>query len=260
MNKHFSWQSAVIAAPLDATTKLVLLIVGSYMNQHGKGAFPSYKLIAEGASVHRSTAIRAVEKAVESGWLVKKARANGEGQTSNAYSIGWPKGGSTERPPEAEKVVAQNDHLVAQDDQGGSTERLGIVAQGDPNTPVLTPQLTPHKKKGAPKPSAPSFDAATIELPDWLDRQDWVDWVQDRKDRRKPVTEKAAPLQIRKLSRYRDEGHDPKSVIENSIEGGYQGLFPPAQKRAPSTLSGATRHGNFQQQNYRAGVGADGSF
>lgn len=236
MRNHFTWQAAVITAPLDATTKLVLLVVGSYMNQHGRGAFPSYKLISEGASIHRSTAIRAIDKAVEAGWLVKKARANGDGQTSNAYSIGWPKGSSAERPPEAPKVVAQDDHLVAQDDQGSRTERPGVVAQDDPNTPVLTPQLTPHKKKGARKPSAPSFDASTVELPCWLDRQDWLDWVQDRKDRKKPITEKAAPLQIKKLGKYRSEGYDPKSVIENSIEGGYQGLFPSrdSQQRKPS--------------------------
>lgn len=260
MNKHFSWQSGVIAADLDATTKLALLIVGSYMNQHGNGAFPSYKLIAEGASIHRSTAIRAIEKAVESGWLVKKTRANGQGQTSNAYSIGWPKGSSAELPPNMKEVVAQDDHLVAADDQGSGTKRPGVVAQSDPNTPVLTPQLTPQRKEGTRKPSAPRFDAANIDLPDWLNRSDWTDWVEDRNERKKPLTAKAAGLQIKKLDKYRAEGHSPKDVIENSIEGGYQGLFPSTRKTTPTAATGATRHGNFAKQDYRAGVGADGSF
>lgn len=53
--------------------------------------------------------------------------------------------------------------------------------------------------------------------------------MADRKDRRKPITQRAAEAQIKALDGYRTEGHAPAAVIANSIAAGYQGLFPPKQ-------------------------------
>lgn len=84
-----------------------------------------------------------------------------------------------------------------------------------------------------PRKRGNAFDASSIDLPDWLDREDWQSWVADRKARKKPVTEEGAKRQIQQLAGYRGEGHQPGAVIANSIAGGYQGLFPPrAQARA----------------------------
>ncbi|MBH1477091.1 helix-turn-helix domain-containing protein [Stenotrophomonas maltophilia] len=128
MSVQFSWQSAVTKSELDGTTKLVLLVIGTYMNQHGDGAFPSYRTIAAGASLNRATVIRHVETAVSQGWLKKKSRiriAGASGRVeadSNTYQIAFP--------------------VVAQDDHPSRAGQPGVVAQGDPNTPPLTPQGT----------------------------------------------------------------------------------------------------------------------
>ncbi|WP_202109728.1 hypothetical protein [Bordetella sp. 02P26C-1] len=91
------------------------------------------------------------------------------------------------------------------------------------NTP-----LTPRKRGSA-------FDASTIDLPDWLDQEDWQCWVSERRARKKPITEEGARRQLQQLAQYRTEGHRPADVIANSIAGGYQGLFPPrTQPRARS--------------------------
>lgn len=143
MSVQFSWQSAVTKSELEGTTKLVLLVIGTYMNQHGDGAFPSYRTIAAGASLNRATVIRHVETAVSQGWLKKKSRIRFAGASgrleadSNTYQIAFPvvaqddQGGRTEQLP----LVAQNDHP-------SRTGRPGVVAQGDPNTPSLPPQGT----------------------------------------------------------------------------------------------------------------------
>ncbi|EFF76079.1 GIY-YIG nuclease family protein [Achromobacter piechaudii] len=110
-----------------------------------------------------------------------------------------------------------------------------------------------------PRRRGNAFDASSIDLPDWLDREDWQGWVADRKARKKPVTQEAAKLQLKQLAELRAEGHQPSAVIANSIASGYQGLFPPrTQTRTKS--NGATAHGNFSQQDYHAGVAADGTF
>lgn len=143
MSVQFSWQSAVTKSELEGTTKLVLLVIGTYMNQHGDGAFPSYRTIAAGASLNRATVIRHVETAVSQGWLKKKSRIRFAGASgrleadSNTYQIAFPvvaqddQGSRTERPP----LVAENDHP-------SRTGRPGVVAQDDPNTPSLPPQGT----------------------------------------------------------------------------------------------------------------------
>lgn len=91
-------------------------------------------------------------------------------------------------------------------------------------------QKQQQKQKAARKRAARGFDASTISLPPWLPLESWQAWVADRKERRKPVTERAATGQLAKLQEYRNEGHDPASVIANSIAGGYQGLFPERQR------------------------------
>lgn len=81
------------------------------------------------------------------------------------------------------------------------------------------------------------FDAAGIELPEWLDRELWQRWCLDRKGRGKVVTEDGARLQVRKLDEYRNAGHPPRAVIEHAIASGHQGLYPP-----PAVNGSVTQH------------------
>jgi hypothetical protein len=57
---------------------------------------------------------------------------------------------------------------------------------------------------------ASGFDASLIEPPEWLPRESWLAWVADRKERRKPITQRAAEAQIKALDGYRSEAtHRP---------------------------------------------------
>lgn len=88
------------------------------------------------------------------------------------------------------------------------------------------PSLNRQESSKDARKRATAFDATSIALPDWLPRETWVSWVQDRLDRRKPITKRAADKQLRSLGKYREQGHDPEDVISHSIENGYQGLYP----------------------------------
>jgi hypothetical protein len=102
----------------------------------------------------------------------------------------------------------------------------GSEANQEPGTKNQEPKEHTSRKRGT------GFDASVIELPDWLDREDWVSWIADRKARKKPVTQEGARRQLQQLAAYLAAGHQPGAVIANSIAGGYQGLFPP---RTPAT-------------------------
>ena len=119
--------------------------------------------------------------------------------------------------------------VQAPDKPDECTEVAGLI----PDSLLLIP------KEGARKRARP-VDISAIELPSWLDRDDWALWVEDRKARRKPITELAAAMQIAKLDEYRQQGHGPRSVIAHSVAGGYQGLFPPSKPMGQQPVSATT--------------------
>lgn len=145
MSKHFSWQSAVLESDCESTTKYVLLVVGTYMNQHGSGAFPSYNTIADSASLGRSTVIKHIDIASTKGWIRKIVRPKGnQDNETNLYEISFP----LPSPVGGLGVVHQEYHLVHTVDYPGPSGGPPLVHVVDPNTPSLTPQVSPQINKG----------------------------------------------------------------------------------------------------------------
>lgn len=67
--------------------------------------------------------------------------------------------------------------------------------------------------------------SSTFTLPEWVDAKAWAGFVAMRKTIKKPLTEHALPLAIKKLEKLRSLGHDPKAVLEQSTFHSWQGLF-----------------------------------
>ena len=65
--------------------------------------------------------------------------------------------------------------------------------------------------------------------PDWIDPEAWKRFEKHRKAIRKPMTDDARNLAVRKLDEYRQDGHEPTTVIDNTILNGWTGLFPPKE-------------------------------
>lgn len=112
---------------------------------------------------------------------------------------------------------------VGSDGSGENPAETGSQANQEPGTKNQDLKET----FPGPRTRSSGFDASTIDLPDWLDRDEWCSWVAERKARRKPVTQEAARRQLQQLAAYLAQGHQPGAVIANSIAGGYQGLYPP---------------------------------
>ena len=67
-----------------------------------------------------------------------------------------------------------------------------------------------------------------IELPNWIEREVWDAFEDMRKKMRKPLTDYARKLAVKKLLALyvEDNRNVPNDVLEQSIMCGYQGLWP----------------------------------
>lgn len=105
-------------------------------------------------------------------------------------------------------------------------------------TLVVVPPTSTEKK--------PKFDPATMK-PSNVSTEVWNDWIQARKQIKKPLTESQCRSQAKDLA-----GHcNPDQVVKNSISSGWQGLFP------DKVTNTASRHNGFSTTDYLAGVELD---
>lgn len=63
------------------------------------------------------------------------------------------------------------------------------------------------------------------ELPEFLPKEKWTEFLQHRIDQKSVMSENAQRLGIGVLKKLRDAGHDPVEVINQSILNGWKGLF-----------------------------------
>jgi len=63
-------------------------------------------------------------------------------------------------------------------------------------------------------------------LQDSIDRDTLQSFVDMRSDGKKPLTQRALDMLIKKLSRLEAQGHCPNLLLEKSIIGSYQDVYP----------------------------------
>lgn len=105
-------------------------------------------------------------------------------------------------------------------------ETLQKQASGVTVTAPDTEQIQKHKKNQ--KKTAVAFT-----LPEWVPIVLWNAWVEHRRKMRKPLTEMAMSLAVKKLDRFRSQGYTPELILEAAVEGGWQGLFLPRNTGLP---------------------------
>lgn len=89
-----------------------------------------------------------------------------------------------------------------------------------------------HHKTGLKKISA---DIKKQELPKNVDRDLWIQFVEMRQGLKKPLTESAAHLLIKKLESF---GEYANQSLENSIIASYQSVYPPQETKFKTSTTG----------------------
>ncbi len=200
-----------------ATQKVVLYELAGHHNHKTKKCFPSTKTIADESGLTPPTVKSALIALEIQGFfdvqkrkgMVSRYSLKLEIQVNPVDRLLFSTGKATLPPP-----VKPVDHT------GKATFTTGKTT---------LPETKKETKKEAKKINNKTH------LPDWLPINEWHGFVEMRKKKRCPMTERAEQLAIEKLRELKTEGHDPGAVLNQSTFSSWTGLFPLSSRSDANT-------------------------
>ena len=193
---------------LSSTQKLVLLSLADWANDEGL-CWPSIERLA----IKTSMAGRSVQRIIrdlESMGFVKRDEVLGKG---NRYWISIP---LTECHP---------CHSVTPP----LTECHPTPDTVSPNTPITHQSNTKYIIEGYPV---------------WLPIEAWKGWVEMRKQRKRPLTDRAKARALNKLEALHLAGHDINELLDRSTINGWLDIYEPKETKRAGNSQQATEPTN----------------
>ena len=146
------------------------------------------------------------------------------------------------RDREARRVNEQR----REDDEHTDVVRTHYAAE---NSRIPTTNQEPRTIKPNPKGKVKSKAAApprpvvaASPLPAWLPPDAWSAFLDARIAMRAKPTERAKALLLATLNKLREQGHDPRAVLEQSVARSWRGLFPVHDAGASRNGAGKATH------------------
>tara|TARA_B100000508_G_scaffold121970_1_gene103882 strand:- start:1493 stop:2290 length:798 start_codon:yes stop_codon:yes gene_type:complete len=147
-------------------------------------------------------------------------------------------------------VNAKNSQIRLKQKQSNPTSKTSNQTLQQSNPTNATVKSDPHNKKDNKTKDninkKSKFFAEKIELPNFLPRTLWCEFVQHRKDIKKPLTELATSKLINQLASDHHKGLDIEEAINQSIASRWAGVFPKPQREQRN----APTPENFSRTNY----------
>ena len=179
-----------------SSVKFTLVALCECANYQTGKIFPSIKHLCQITGQDRKTVISNIGKLVSEGWLCETGERVGKtGQI---------------------KVYQANIGTVPKTEQ--SQERNGSAF------PVKE-----SRKRDTEPSMEPSRNIDRVALPDWLPMDAWNGWVEMRKQRKRPLTDRATNRAINKLDAIRAKGHDIAELLDRSTINGWLDIYEPKE-------------------------------
>ena len=207
MNRH-DWIDDVMNSTLAPSARHVAHVLYRYMDERCQ-CFPGVAKLVEKTGLNRKTVMRVIREIEQAGFLSVNRKKGGRNEYTGTRQTS-PMGGTSTAEGTSPMGGTRPVPLMGPDQSHGR----------DYNKPLNQPSNKPKRKKRKQE----------VEIPDWLPSEKWASFVAHRKAIRKPLTEDATRLIVKKLSRFRDAGHNPVAVLETTIENGWTGVFEPKEK------------------------------
>jgi hypothetical protein len=165
---------------------------------------------------------RVIEKGCITGWDKRQVVKEDSGN-----SLG------TAKTP-AERKAAQRERerqAMLQPQNSGESHNVTVMSRRvttdtdtDTDKELQDPPFNPPGEKSGKK----GFDPLAVNLPAWLSPELWREWVEYRRQLKKPIkTQQGVTGMLKKLEEFRGKGHEPEAVIRETMANEWQGLFEP---------------------------------
>lgn len=233
-----------------SSAKFVLVAMANHADQDMR-CWPSTAHLASQTSQDRKTVIANIARLRELGYLEDTGERRGHTKSVVVFRLCTPKNGTaSERQNNAESAASDTENGTAKHDQN----RDSLAGEAVPFFPTsstvfphklsqISPQAVPKTGHGTIKNhQEPSRNHKTYarELPDWLPLEAWTGYLEMRKAKKKPPTDRALDLLLVDLGKFRAEGHDVGAILDASTVNGWTGVYAPkpqSQQAKPGYLS-----------------------
>ncbi|HAU5559933.1 helix-turn-helix domain-containing protein [Proteus mirabilis] len=264
----YVWDACAVSG-VKGTKLMIMVRLADYSSDEGV-AYPSVETISRQIGAGISTIRNACNELERDGWLVKKQRRNGNRNASNLYFLNVDKLEKIALEENAklrkQREKLSNFHRPDSDRSDSDRTENSKNVCFDPPESGVQGGFHPPESGGDPqvnskhdpqvnskhdpqellegKKSKNKFDPK-LAKPSNVSDEVWQDWINFRKEIKKPLTETMCKQQAKKLSLCTDAN----AVICNSIANGWQGLFP---ERSVVQTQKVNSHTGFSEKDYQS--------
>ena len=211
----------------DSTAKLTLMALADFSDDEGY-CYPSYEVLAKKISKSKRTAIRAVEKLAELGFLQKEKRELKDGTSSaNLYKILSEKDRVTQTHP---RVTNEKERVTSMTPPSDTYDTPRVTSM----TPCSDKGVTPINRttnrtvsRTIKEPSINPLPPKGISLPDFIDPNLWQKYLAYKKERREKLSTEGIEMKFSEWTKWASEGIDVNACIREAMANEWQGVFKP---------------------------------
>lgn len=182
----------------------VLVLIAAHVGKDGT-CFPSQGKIAAALGVSRQAVIRHINKLEQNGYIKRESRTRDNGSaTTCLYRVLYALPCNTDITPAV-------------------TPTLQPLSHPDVTPPVTSGSYTHNKPIN--KPNEYRGKSSKFSLPDWINLDDWNGFEELRRTKKKPLTDRARVMHVKKLQELQAQGYDPAAVIQQSIMKAWDSFY-----------------------------------
>lgn len=211
----------------DSTAKLTLMALADFSDDEGY-CYPSYEVLAKKISKSKRTAIRAVEKLAELGFLQKEKRELKDGTSSaNLYKILSEKDRVTQTHPRVTNEKERVTSMTLPSDTDDTPRVTSMTPCSDKGVTPINITTNRTVNRTIKEPSINPLPPKGVSLPDFIDPNLWQEYLAYKKERREKLSTKGIEMKFSEWAKWASEGIDVNACIREAMRNEWQGVFPP---------------------------------
>ncbi|WP_462109692.1 helix-turn-helix domain-containing protein [Campylobacter concisus] len=211
----------------DSTAKLTLMALADFSDDEGY-CYPSYEVLAKKISKSKRTAIRAVEKLTELGFLQKEKRELKDGTSSaNLYKILSEKDRVTQTHPRVTNEKERVTSMTLPSDTDDTPRVTSMTPCSDKGVTPINITTNRTVSRTIKEPSINPLPPKGVSLPDFIDPSLWQKYLAYKKERREKLSTEGIEMKFSEWAKWASEGIDVNACIREAMANEWQGVFKP---------------------------------